>query len=30
MPDSLSPDLLWKMHTYWRAANDLSAGQIYL
>jgi xylulose-5-phosphate/fructose-6-phosphate phosphoketolase len=30
MPDSLSPDLLRKMHAYWRAANYLSAGQIYL
>jgi xylulose-5-phosphate/fructose-6-phosphate phosphoketolase len=30
MPDSLSPDLLGKMHAYWRAANYLSVGQIYL
>ena len=30
MPDSLSPDLLRKMHAYWRAANYLSVGQIYL
>ena len=30
MPDSLSPDLLEKMHAYWRAANYLSVGQIYL
>ena len=30
MPDSLSPDLLQKMHAYWRAANYLSVGQIYL
>ena len=26
----LSPDLLRKMNAYWRAANYLSAGQIYL
>jgi xylulose-5-phosphate/fructose-6-phosphate phosphoketolase len=26
----LSPDLLSKMHAYWRAANYLSVGQIYL
>ncbi|CAN5907922.1 phosphoketolase family protein [soil metagenome] len=30
MPDCLSPDLLEKMHAYWRAANYLSVGQIYL
>jgi xylulose-5-phosphate/fructose-6-phosphate phosphoketolase len=30
MPDSLSPDLLRRMHAYWRAANYLSVGQIYL
>jgi xylulose-5-phosphate/fructose-6-phosphate phosphoketolase len=30
MPDPLSPDLLDKMHAYWRAANYLSVGQIYL
>ena len=30
MPNSLSPDLLAKMHAYWRAANYLSVGQIYL
>src|ERR1700688_2543411 len=30
MPESLSPDLLRKMHAYWRAANYLSVGQIYL
>ena len=30
MPDTLSPDLLQKMHAYWRAANYLSVGQIYL
>src|ERR1700691_4527922 len=27
---TLSPDLLEKMHAYWRAANYLSVGQIYL
>ncbi len=26
----LSPDLLHKMDAYWRAANYLSVGQIYL
>src|SRR6202049_4614208 len=30
MADPLSPDLLQKMHAYWRAANYLSVGQIYL
>ena len=30
MPDPLSPDLLQKMDAYWRAANYLSVGQIYL
>ena len=30
MPEPLSPDLLQKMHAYWRAANYLSVGQIYL
>ena len=30
MPDSLSPDVLRRMHAYWRAANYLSVGQIYL
>lgn len=30
MADPLSPDLLHKMHAYWRAANYLSVGQIYL
>jgi xylulose-5-phosphate/fructose-6-phosphate phosphoketolase len=30
MPDPLSPELLEKMHAYWRAANYLSVGQIYL
>ena len=27
---SLSPDLLAKMDAYWRAANYLTVGQIYL
>src|ERR1700722_2188375 len=30
MTDTLSPDLLHKMHAYWRGANYLSVGQIYL
>src|ERR1700685_1594387 len=30
MSDPLSPDLLRRMHAYWRAANYLSVGQIYL
>jgi phosphoketolase len=30
MPDPLSPDLLRKMHAYWRASNYISVGQIYL
>jgi xylulose-5-phosphate/fructose-6-phosphate phosphoketolase len=30
MPDTLAPDLLQKMHAWWRAANYLSVGQIYL
>ena len=30
IPAALSPDLLEKMHAYWRAANYLSVGQIYL
>jgi xylulose-5-phosphate/fructose-6-phosphate phosphoketolase len=30
MTNPLSPDLLAKMHAYWRAANYLSVGQIYL
>ena len=30
MTDTLSPELLHKMHAYWRAANYLSVGQIYL
>ena len=29
-PATLSPDLLRRMHAYWRAANYLSVGQIYL
>jgi phosphoketolase len=29
-PDALSPEELRKMHAYWRAANYLSVGQIYL
>ncbi len=29
-PDSLNPDLLTRMNAYWRAANYLSVGQIYL
>jgi phosphoketolase len=28
--DTLTPELLHKMDAYWRAANYLSAGQIYL
>ncbi len=28
--EALSPSLLQKMHAYWRAANYLSVGQIYL
>jgi xylulose-5-phosphate/fructose-6-phosphate phosphoketolase len=28
--DSLTPELLHKMNAYWRAANYLSVGQIYL
>jgi xylulose-5-phosphate/fructose-6-phosphate phosphoketolase len=27
---TLTPDLLYRMHAYWRAANYLSVGQIYL
>ncbi len=27
---TLDPDLLRRMHAYWRAANYLSVGQIYL
>ncbi|MDP9120807.1 MAG: phosphoketolase family protein, partial [Acidobacteriota bacterium] len=30
MPEPLSPDLLRKIDAYWRAANYLSVGQIYL
>jgi len=30
MPETLSPELLRQMHAYWRAANYLSVGQIYL
>ncbi len=30
MTEPLSPDLLAKMNAYWRAANYLSVGQIYL
>jgi xylulose-5-phosphate/fructose-6-phosphate phosphoketolase len=30
MTTPLSPELLRKMHAYWRAANYLSVGQIYL
>ena len=30
MPNPLSPDVLRKMHAYWRASNYLSIGQIYL
>jgi xylulose-5-phosphate/fructose-6-phosphate phosphoketolase len=30
MPTPLSPDLFDKMDAYWRAANYLSVGQIYL
>ncbi|WP_088278979.1 phosphoketolase [Ideonella sp. A 288] len=30
MPDPLSPELLDRMHAWWRAANYLSVGQIYL
>ncbi|HKU70859.1 MAG TPA: phosphoketolase, partial [Burkholderiales bacterium] len=30
MPDTLSPDLVRKMDAYWRAANYLTVGQIYL
>src|SRR6195256_2520687 len=28
--NTLAPELLKKMHAYWRAANYLSVGQIYL
>jgi xylulose-5-phosphate/fructose-6-phosphate phosphoketolase len=30
MSDTLAPDLLRRMHAYWRAANYLTVGQIYL
>src|SRR5207248_6505935 len=30
MDQSLSPDLLQRMDAYWRAANYLAVGQIYL
>jgi xylulose-5-phosphate/fructose-6-phosphate phosphoketolase len=30
MTEPLTADLLRKMHAYWRAANYLSVGQIYL
>src|SRR3989344_6127328 len=30
MPRPLTPDLIRRMHAYWRAANYLSVGQIYL
>ncbi len=30
MDQPLAPDLLHKMNAYWRAANYLSVGQIYL
>jgi xylulose-5-phosphate/fructose-6-phosphate phosphoketolase len=30
MPTPLPPDLLHRMHAYWRAANYLTVGQIYL
>ena len=30
MSDPISPDLLDRMHAWWRAANYLSVGQIYL
>ena len=30
MSDTLEPDVLHKMHAWWRAANYLSVGQIYL
>ena len=29
-PQPLAPDLLARMDAYWRAANYLSVGQIYL
>ncbi len=30
MIQPLAPELLQKMHAWWRAANYLSVGQIYL
>src|SRR6202047_1913279 len=30
VPQTLSPEELRKVHAYWRAANYLSVGQIYL
>ncbi|WP_285405408.1 phosphoketolase family protein [Luteibacter sp. ME-Dv--P-043b] len=30
MTETLAPDLLRRMHAYWRAANYLTVGQIYL
>jgi xylulose-5-phosphate/fructose-6-phosphate phosphoketolase len=30
MKNTLAPDLLHKINAYWRAANYLSVGQIYL
>ena len=30
MPEPLSPDVLQQLDAYWRAANYLSVGQIYL
>src|SRR6201991_2935475 len=30
MSETLAPDLLRRMHAYWRAANYLTVGQIYL
>src|SRR3546814_2874004 len=30
MAEPLTPDLLQKLHAYWRASNYLSVGQIYL
>src|SRR3954447_9929003 len=30
MAKAISGELLWKMDAYWRAANFLSVGQIYL
>jgi xylulose-5-phosphate/fructose-6-phosphate phosphoketolase len=29
-PETLSPELLYKINAYWRAANYLSVGQLYL